>query len=89
MVVWLCFVQYSIQFRVAFNVLHLQIIMSVEVQNMTSFCSGLIVLLQSILLRHFWALVSFLARPKSKITFLGLPLLRKQTETLASQASDL
>ena len=27
---------------------------------------------QSILLRHFLALVSFLARPKSKITFLGL-----------------
>ena len=40
--VLLCFVQYSIQFKVAFNVLHLQIIMSVELQNMTTFCSGLI-----------------------------------------------
>ena len=39
---------------------------------MITFCSGLMVLLQSILLRHFLALVSFLARPKSKITFLGL-----------------
>ena len=41
--VLLCFVQYSIQFKVAFNVLNLQIIMSVELQNMTTFCSGLIV----------------------------------------------
>ena len=40
--VLLCFVQYSIQFKVAFNVLHLQIIMSVELQKMTTFCSGLI-----------------------------------------------
>ena len=40
--VLLCFVQCSIQFKVAFNVLHLQIIMSVELQNMTTFCSGLI-----------------------------------------------
>ena len=39
--VLLCFVQYSIQFKVAFNALHLQIIMSVELQNMTTFCSGL------------------------------------------------
>ena len=39
----LCFVQYSIQFKVAFNVLNLQIIMSRELQNMTTFCSGLIV----------------------------------------------
>ena len=39
----LCFVQYSIQFKVAFNVLNLQIIMSVELQNVTTFCSGLIV----------------------------------------------
>ena len=41
--VLLCFVQCSIQFKVAFNVLHLQIIMSVELQNMTTFYSGLIV----------------------------------------------
>ena len=39
--VLLCFVQCTIQFKVAFNVLHLQIIMSVELQNMTTFCSGL------------------------------------------------
>ena len=36
--VLLCFVQYSIQFKVAYNVLHFQIIMSVELQNMTMFC---------------------------------------------------
>ena len=36
--VLLCFVQYSIQFKVTFNVLHLQIIMSVELQNLTTFC---------------------------------------------------
>ena len=35
---------------------------------------------------HFLALVSFLARPKPRIPFLGLPLLRNQTETLATQA---
>ena len=35
----------------------------------------------------FLALVSFLARPKPKIPFLGLSLLRNQTETLATQAS--
>ena len=40
--VLLCFVQCSIQFKVAFNVLNLQIIISVELQNMTTFCSGLI-----------------------------------------------
>ena len=34
----------------------------------------------------FLALVSFLARPKSRIPFLGLSLLRNQTETLAMQA---
>ena len=33
------------------------------------------------------ALVSFLARPKPRIPFLGLSLLRNQTETLAMQAS--
>ena len=33
------------------------------------------------------ALVSFLARPKSKIPFLCLSLLRNQTETLATKAS--
>ena len=33
------------------------------------------------------ALVSFLARPKPRIPFLGLSLLRNQTETLATQAS--
>ena len=33
------------------------------------------------------ALVSFLARPKPKISFLSLSLLRNQTETLATQAS--
>ena len=32
------------------------------------------------------ALVSFLARPKLKIPFLGLPLTRNQTEALATQA---
>ena len=35
----------------------------------------------------FLALVSFLARPKPRIPFLGLSLLRNQTETLATQAS--
>ena len=34
----------------------------------------------------FLALVSFLAWPKPKIPFLGLSLLRNQTETLATQA---
>ena len=34
---------------------------------------------------HFLALVSFLARPKPRIPFLGLSLLRNQTETLATQ----
>ena len=34
-----------------------------------------------------WALVSFLARPKPRILFLGLSLLRNQTETLATQAT--
>ena len=33
------------------------------------------------------ALVSFLERPKPRILFLGLSLLRNQTETLATQAS--
>ena len=32
------------------------------------------------------ALVSFLARSKPKISFIGLSLLRNQTETLATQA---
>ena len=36
---------------------------------------------------HFFALVSFLARPKSRIPFLCLSLLRNQTETLATQAN--
>ena len=36
---------------------------------------------------HFLALVSFLARPKPRIPFLGLSLLRNQTEMLATQAS--
>ena len=36
---------------------------------------------------HFLALVSFLVRPKPRIPFLGLSLLRNQTETLATQAS--
>jgi len=35
---------------------------------------------------NFLALVSFLARPKPRIPFLGLSLLRNQTETLATQA---
>ena len=35
---------------------------------------------------HFLALVSFLARPKPRILFLGLSLLRNQTEMLATQA---
>ena len=35
---------------------------------------------------HFLALVSFLARPKPRILFLGLSLLRNLTETLATQA---
>ena len=41
----------------------------------------------SLPLFHFLALVSFLARSKPKIPFLGLSLLRNQTETLATQAS--
>ena len=32
------------------------------------------------------ALVSFLAQPKPRVMFLGLSLLRNQTETLARQA---
>ena len=36
---------------------------------------------------HFLALVSFLTRPKPKIPFLGLSLLRNQKETLATQAT--
>ena len=35
---------------------------------------------------HFLALVSFLARSKPKIAFLGLSLLRNLTKTLATQA---
>ena len=38
---------------------------------------------------HFLALVWFLARSKAKISYLGLSLLRNQTETLATQASFL
>ena len=38
---------------------------------------------------HFLALVSFLARPRPRILFLGLSLLRNSTETLASQARTL
>ena len=37
----------------------------------------------------FGALVSFLARPKPRIPFLGLSLLRNSTETLATQARTL
>ena len=36
---------------------------------------------------HFLALVSFLARPKPRIPFLRLSLLRNQTETLSTQAT--
>jgi len=35
------------------------------------------------------ALVSFLARPKPRIPFLGLSLLRNQRETVATQAMKL
>ena len=35
---------------------------------------------------HFLTLVSFLARSKPRIPFLGVSLLRNQTETLATQA---
>ena len=35
----------------------------------------------------FLTLVSFLARSKPKVPFLGLSLLRNQTETLATQAT--
>ena len=35
---------------------------------------------------HFFALVSFLARPKPRIPFVCLSVLRNQTETLATQA---
>ena len=35
---------------------------------------------------HFLPRVSFLARPKPRISFLGLFLLRNSTETLATQA---
>ena len=38
-------------------------------------------------IQHFFALVRFFAGPKPKISFLGLSLLRNQTETLATQAS--
>ena len=38
---------------------------------------------------HFLALVSFLARLKPRIPFLGLSLLRDSTETLATQARTL
>ena len=38
---------------------------------------------------HCLALVSFLARPKPRIPFLGLFLLRNQTETLATQAINI
>ena len=38
-------------------------------------------------LLHFLALVSFLALPKPRISFLGLSLLRNSTETLATQAT--
>ena len=41
----------------------------------------------SLPLFHFLALVSFLARSKPKIPFLGLSLLRNQTDTLATKAS--
>ena len=34
------------------------------------------------------ALVSFLARSKPKVPFLGISLLRNQTETLATQARE-
>ena len=37
----------------------------------------------------FFALVSFLARPKTQIPLLGLSLFRNQTETLAMQANNL
>ena len=36
---------------------------------------------------HCLALVSFLLRPKLRIPFLGLSLLRNQVETLATQAN--
>ena len=36
---------------------------------------------------HFLALVSFLARSIPKVPFLGISLLRNQTETLATQAN--
>ena len=36
---------------------------------------------------HFLALVSFLARSKPKVPFLGISVLRNQTETLATQAN--
>ena len=35
---------------------------------------------------HFLALVSFLARSKPKVPFLGISLLRNHTEALATQA---
>ena len=35
---------------------------------------------------HFLALVSFLERSKPQVPFLGISLLRNQTETLATQA---
>ena len=35
---------------------------------------------------HFFALISFLSRPKPKIPLFGLSLLRNQTEPLATQA---
>ena len=64
----LCFVQYSIQFKVAFNVLNLQIIMSVELQNMTTFCSGLIVFTyyNQFYWYIFWLSLHFSRRQKRK-----------------------
>ena len=43
----------------------------------------------SLLIFHFLALVPFPARPKPKIPFLGLSLLRYQTKTLATMYAGL
>ena len=87
----LCFVQYSIQFKVAFNVLNLQIIMSVELQNMTTFCSGLIVFTyyNQFYWYIFWLSLHFSRRQNRKSRSSVFFLLRNQAETLATQANDL
>ena len=48
--------------------------------------SFLRLLFPSLLLFYFYALASFVALSKPKISFLGVSLLRNQTETIGTQA---